>query len=95
MKYLLLLVVLGVALMWWLAGRRRRTDAVQRKAEARPGAGPGGGKANAKGGGGPAEMVACAHCSVHLPQPEALFDAAGRPFCSEAHRLAGPRQPPG
>jgi len=81
MKYLLLLVVLGVALMWWLAGRRRGPGAVQRKPDA------GSRKA------GPAPMIACAHCALHLPQPDALFDAAGRPFCSEAHRLAGPRPP--
>jgi uncharacterized protein len=83
MKFLLLLVVLGVALMWWLAGRRRGPEAVQRKADPRAPAG------------GPATMIACAHCGVHLPRPDALFDAGGRPFCSEAHRLAGPRPPQG
>jgi len=40
---------------------------------------------------GPQAMLACAHCGVHLPQPDALMDAAGRPYCTEAHRLAGPR----
>lgn len=35
-------------------------------------------------------MVACAHCGVHLPQSEAVVGPAGN-FCSEAHRLAGPR----
>jgi uncharacterized protein len=39
----------------------------------------------------PAEMVACAHCGVHLPRPDALFDPAGRPYCGEPHRVAGPR----
>ena len=39
----------------------------------------------------PQDMVACAHCGVHLPQGEALTDAGGRAYCSEAHRLAGPR----
>jgi uncharacterized protein len=38
-----------------------------------------------------APMIACSHCGVHLPKTEALFDAEGRPFCGEAHRLAGPR----
>jgi hypothetical protein len=28
---------------------------------------------------------------VHLQQADARFDAAGRPYCGEAHRLAGPR----
>jgi uncharacterized protein len=35
-------------------------------------------------------MVSCMHCGVHLPVSEALQDGAGRHFCSEAHRLAGP-----
>ena len=38
-----------------------------------------------------AAMVACAHCDLRLPQTEALPDAHGRHYCSEAHRLAGPR----
>lgn len=33
----------------------------------------------------------CAHCGVHLPVAEALHDIGGRVYCSEAHRLAGPR----
>ncbi len=36
-------------------------------------------------------MLACAHCGVHLPQADARLDAAGRPYCSDAHRLLGPR----
>lgn len=40
---------------------------------------------------GPVTMVSCTHCGVHLPANEALLDSAGRHFCSEAHRLAGPR----
>jgi uncharacterized protein len=79
MKYLLLLLVVLLAVAWFSIGRRRRDG-------------------NPPAGGGSARrepvaptMVACAHCGVHLPQPDALFDAAGRPFCSEAHRLAGPR----
>jgi uncharacterized protein len=38
-----------------------------------------------------AAMLACAHCGLHVPKAEALFDALGRPYCGEAHRLAGPR----
>ncbi len=33
----------------------------------------------------PERMVACAHCSVHLPLSEAL-ESTGRTFCSEEHR---------
>jgi len=39
----------------------------------------------------PVAMVTCAHCGVHLPQDEAVLDAAQRPFCGDAHRIAGPR----
>lgn len=39
------------------------------------------------------EMVACAHCGVHLPAGEALRDGQGVPYCSPAHRQAGPRAP--
>jgi len=35
-------------------------------------------------------MVECAHCGLHLPQGEAVFDGA-TPYCGEPHRLAGPR----
>ncbi|MFO1219109.1 MAG: PP0621 family protein [Burkholderiaceae bacterium] len=37
-----------------------------------------------------ADMVACAHCGVHVPAHDALADGR-RHYCSEAHRLAGPR----
>lgn len=36
--------------------------------------------------GEPQEMVACAHCGVHLPRSEAVVAPSGT-FCGEAHRL--------
>jgi len=36
-------------------------------------------------------MLVCAHCQVHLPQDEAQFDVAGKPYCSAEHCVAGPR----
>ncbi|MBL8341789.1 MAG: hypothetical protein JNL30_10010 [Rubrivivax sp.] len=73
----LVAVVVGLAL-WLLKARRPR-----------------GGDDSARNGAGrpapPAAMVACAHCGVHLPRPDAVQDAQGRSFCGEAHRLAGPR----
>ncbi|HSW25483.1 MAG TPA: PP0621 family protein [Burkholderiaceae bacterium] len=38
----------------------------------------------------PESFARCAHCGVHLPLNDALVDR-GIAFCSEAHRLAGPR----
>lgn len=32
-------------------------------------------------------MVECAHCGLHVPESEAV-SAAGRSFCSDAHRRA-------
>jgi len=36
-------------------------------------------------------MVQCCHCGVHLPRSDAVEDSRGA-FCTEAHRLAGPRR---
>lgn len=76
MKYLLVIVVVGVVL-WLMIGKPRRAAEVRRKEAAAPRL--------------PQQMVACAHCGVHLPDGDAVRDAAGRSYCGEAHRLAGPR----
>lgn len=34
-------------------------------------------------------MVPCRHCGVHVPRNDAVTDAAGHHYCSEAHRRAG------
>jgi uncharacterized protein len=39
----------------------------------------------------PVSFAVCAHCGVHLPMNEALLDGQ-RAYCSESHRLAGPRE---
>ncbi len=80
-KLLLLLALVGVA-VWWLAGRRRDTPVPRDPVPPPPPAAP---------AAAPQAMIACAHCGVHLPQADTVADAAGRAFCSEAHRLAGPR----
>ena len=36
------------------------------------------------------QMVACAHCGVHVPESEGLH-VGGYFFCSDAHRRLGPR----
>ena len=73
MKYLLLVVTIGVVL--WLARGGRRSIA-QRPESAKPNGLP------------PQEdMVACAQCGVHIPRSEALVGREGV-FCSAAHRAA-------
>ncbi len=81
MKYLVLVVILAVVVGWFF-GRGRR-DAGAPKPPAPP-------KAPAKAEPARIEMLACAHCGVHLPRSEAAFDVAGRPFCTPEHRVAGP-----
>ena len=80
MKLLLLLAVVVVAL-YMFKSRQRRKDAP-------PAAKP---PKSQPPPAEPAKMLACAHCGVHLPQAEVLAGADGRPYCTEAHRLAGPR----
>lgn len=38
----------------------------------------------------PATFAVCAHCGVHLPMNDAVLDGQTA-YCSDAHRLAGPR----
>jgi uncharacterized protein len=86
MKYLLVLLVVA-CFAWLLIGRRRggKQDSVKNasRADSRVSAD--------KPVVDAVTMVACAHCGVHLPAADLVFDAVGRPFCSEAHRVAGPR----
>lgn len=77
MKFLLVLAVLAIA--WWI-WRSQRDDASQAARRAAP--------PPARPPSLPAEMVACAHCGVHLPLPEAIDGGTGLYFCSEAHRRA-------
>lgn len=78
MKFLLLLAVIGIAI-WMFKARHRVPGPKKPPPSARPGA------ADAM------PMLACAHCGVHLPKTDAVFDPAGRVYCSTAHLQAGPR----
>jgi uncharacterized protein len=80
MKYLLVLLVAVVGI--WLLLRQRSAP--------RPPAAPRGTRPPA-GTRGPLPMLACAHCDLRLPANEAWADDHGRPYCSEAHRAAGPK----
>lgn len=71
MKYLLVLVLaLGVFWLW-----RHNRQAAQKAAERPP----------PRRQLPPVEIVECAVCGVHLPQPDALTNARGS-YCCEAHR---------
>lgn len=76
MKFLLVIGVVAFVL-WLMLGRGRRVEGPASRA--------------AKPVAGPAAMVACAHCGVHVPKADAPHDAEGRAYCGEAHRVAGPR----
>ena len=83
MKFLLLLLVVGVGL-WMLLSRLR---------------GPRGGEPDddaerpKKPAAKPVEMVVCAHCGVHLPATDALV-LGPLLYCSDAHRRLGPAPDP-
>ena len=74
-KLLLTLGIIVLALMWWF------------------GKGRGGGASNStrRRPPGPQSMVACAHCGLHLPQPDAVEGEGGRHYCSAEHRRLGPQ----
>lgn len=75
MKYLLVLIVVVVGL--WLLMR--------------PGRNPGTGKPARGSPKAPDRMIQCRHCGIHLPEREAVGDERGDLYCSDAHRLSGPR----
>lgn len=77
MKYLLVLLVVGIGL-WSLLTRLRgpRRDA---------GTGAGAKPADKP----PLAMVACAHCGLHLPAADAVAEGAHL-YCSDGHRRLGP-----
>lgn len=83
MKFLLVLLVVGVGL-WMLTARLRGPRAGGQDGDAR---------SKQADAAKPLEMVACAHCGVHLPAQDALVDGDRR-FCSDAHRRLGPAPNP-
>ena len=83
-KFLLVLLVVGVGL-WMLFARLRGPGSGARDSDAARPTKPAATE--------PVEMVVCAHCGVHLPATDAL--ALGtRLYCSDAHRRLGPAPNP-
>jgi uncharacterized protein len=76
-KFIILLLAV-LLLLWMLFGRSRRGERADRASRAAPPVLQ------------PEDMVACAHCGVHLPRTEAV-PAGALTYCSAAHREAGPR----
>ncbi len=76
MKYLVLLAVLAIAYGMWRSKHRPPPPTPQ--SGRRPSS--------------PAvqDMVACAHCGLHLPRTDAL-PQGGQFYCSADHRARGPR----
>lgn len=78
MKFLLLAIILGGVVWWWLQRKAARARASApspaQETPARP----------------IERFVTCAHCSLKVPESEAVA-ADGVFYCSEAHRSLGPR----
>lgn len=77
MKYLLLLIVIAIGL--WMVNKRLRGPVSKGSVPPRPSTPQ-----------VPASMVECAHCGLHLPVADAVLEGT-RVYCSDAHRLLGPR----
>jgi uncharacterized protein len=80
-RLLILLLIVAVVAGWVYqrVARLRATDAQ------RPGVEP-----KAPGPAVVQDMVACAHCGVHLPRSDAVEEGALH-FCGDVHRRLGPR----
>lgn len=77
MKYLLVLLVVVIAVGVWRSRRRvEDNDTAPAKSPALP----------------TQDMVACAHCGLHLPRSDALALRAtpAQYYCSPEHRAQGP-----
>ena len=80
-KYVVVLLVVGLVL-WLMLARGQR-----RGAERPPSTAP---KTRVPA---PLAMAECAHCGLHLPASDAVVDGS-RVYCSQAHRLRGPQARP-
>lgn len=74
MKYLVLLVVVAIAIGIWRSRRAAEENASVRSAQPLA---------------LPQNMLACAHCGIHLPQAEALM-VGEHAYCCADHQRRGP-----
>lgn len=88
MARVLIIAALVGLVAWWVMNWLRARDAADDADQAEQGARRRRRKPKARLA---QPMVVCAHCGVHLPQADALADGAGRLFCGDEHRIAGPR----
>jgi uncharacterized protein len=73
MKYLIWLLVIVLAIWAFKRSRRVNTGTPEDKPPTTPAT--------------PANMAACLHCGIHLPQDEAVTGEKGL-YCSTEHRAA-------
>jgi uncharacterized protein len=81
MGRVLILLLLALLVVWWVFGRAARLRDAP----------PGGRKRRGEPASQIQDIVACAHCGVHVPRSEAVSDGVDH-YCGEPHRLLG-RQP--
>jgi uncharacterized protein len=79
MKFLILLVAV-VVLVGMLSASLRRLRGPKKPPNPSPAPPP---------ASGVQAMLGCAHCGVHMPSQDMVFDG-DRAYCSAAHRDAGP-----
>lgn len=82
MKLLLILLTV-LAVVWLLRGARRGRPPLARREDV-PAAAPPGRAVQT--------LARCAHCGMHLASADNK-SRDGQPYCSVAHRRAGPRAP--
>ena len=76
MVRLLILALVVGLVLWLLFGRSRKRAAPDTAARSQH---------------EPVSFAVCAHCGVHVPMNDAVVDGQAA-YCSESHRLAGPRE---
>lgn len=75
----LILFILLLVAVWWIRRQILRVGAARAK------------RAHDTQPAPPQQMLACAHCGVHVPEGEGVSDA-GVFYCCDAHRRLGPRR---